>query len=55
MSIGVKSENIFKVKNTIKSPEKGEEDLEKKEYIGRPIKIKISAEEDFTSSFLKMP
>ncbi|CAI2184208.1 5914_t:CDS:2, partial [Funneliformis geosporum] len=53
--IGAKSENIFKKKNTVKAPEEGEEDLEENEYMGGPIKIKISAEDDFTSSFLKLP
>ncbi|CAI2183288.1 9795_t:CDS:1, partial [Funneliformis geosporum] len=41
-------------KYTVKAPEKGEEDSEKKEYIDSPIKIKICAEDDFTSSFLKL-
>ena len=54
--IGAKSENTFKVKNTVtKPPEEGEKDLEEKEYMSGPIKIKISAEDDFTFSFLKLP
>ena len=54
--IGAKSENNFKKKkNTIKAPEEGEEDTEVKEYLGGPIEIKISAEDVFTSSFLKLP
>ncbi|CAI2195994.1 18211_t:CDS:2, partial [Funneliformis geosporum] len=53
--IGVKSEKTFKVKFAVKPPEKGEEDPEEKEYMGDPIKIKISAKDDFTSSFLKLP
>ncbi|CAI2189094.1 3534_t:CDS:2 [Funneliformis geosporum] len=39
--IGAKSENDFVKKYTVKTPKKGEEDLEEKEYIGGPIKIKI--------------
>ncbi|CAI2176066.1 3361_t:CDS:2, partial [Funneliformis geosporum] len=53
--IEVKSENDFIKKYPIKALEEGEEDLEEKEYMGGPIKIKISAEDDFTSSFLKLP
>ncbi|RIB09522.1 hypothetical protein C2G38_2267674 [Gigaspora rosea] len=53
--IEAKSENVFKAKNAVKPSEKGEEDPEEKEYMGGPIKIKISAEENFTSSFLKLP
>ncbi len=53
--IGVKSENIFKAKNIDKPPEEGKEDSEKKEYMGRLIKIKINVKEDFTSSFFKLP
>ncbi|CAI2184664.1 297_t:CDS:1 [Funneliformis geosporum] len=49
------SKNAFKAKNVVKHSEKGEEDLKEKEYIGGPIKIKISAKENFTSSFLKLP
>ncbi|CAI2196940.1 1604_t:CDS:2, partial [Funneliformis geosporum] len=52
--IGVKSENDFVKKYLVKAPEKGEEDLEEKEYIGNPIKIKISVGDYFTSSFLKL-
>src|SRR6266496_3139079 len=53
--IGVKSENTFKAKNTItKPPEEGEKDLEEKEYMGSRIKIKITAEENFFSNFLKL-
>ncbi|CAI2194399.1 846_t:CDS:2, partial [Funneliformis geosporum] len=32
--IGVKSENVFKKKDTVKAPEKREKDLEEKEYLG---------------------
>ncbi|CAG8803971.1 4406_t:CDS:1, partial [Racocetra persica] len=39
--IEVKSENVFKTKNAVKPSEEGEEDPEKKEYMGGPIKIKI--------------
>ncbi|RIB19688.1 ribonuclease H-like domain-containing protein [Gigaspora rosea] len=46
-------EEILKI--IVKGTEEGEEDPEEKEYMGGPIKIKISAEEDFTSSFLKLP
>src|SRR5437764_296755 len=54
--IGVKSENTFKAKNTvIKPPEEGEKDSEEKEYKSDRIKIKITAEENFFSSFLKLP
>ena len=54
--IGVKSENTFKAKNTVtKLPKEGEEDPEEKEYMGGRIKIKITAEENFFSSFLKLP
>ncbi|CAB5208415.1 unnamed protein product [Rhizophagus irregularis] len=53
--IGAKSENDYMKKYPVKAPEKGEEDPEEKEYMGGPIKIKISAEEDFTSSFLELP
>ncbi len=54
--IGAKSENTFKAKNTVtKPPEEGEEDLEEKEYMGSRIKIKITAEENFFFSFLKLP
>ena len=54
--IGAKSENTFKAKNTVtKPPEEGEEDPEEKEYMGGRIKIKITAEENFFSSFLKLP
>ncbi|RGB22170.1 hypothetical protein C1646_678030, partial [Rhizophagus diaphanus] len=52
--IGAKSENDYIKKYPVKTPEKGE-DPEEKEYMGGPIKIKISAEEDFTSSFLELP
>ncbi|PKK56360.1 ribonuclease H-like protein, partial [Rhizophagus irregularis] len=53
--IGAKSENDFVKKYPVKAPEEGEEDPEVKDYMGGPIKIKISAEDDFTSSFLKIP
>ncbi|CAI2187674.1 3248_t:CDS:2, partial [Funneliformis geosporum] len=53
--IGAKSKNAFKAKVAIKPPEESEKDLEEKEYISGPIKIKISTEENFTSSFLKLP
>ncbi|CAB5210402.1 unnamed protein product [Rhizophagus irregularis] len=53
--VEAKSENVFKMKKyPVKAPEEGEEDPEEKEYMGGPIKIKISAEEDFTSSFLEL-
>ncbi|CAI2199971.1 1535_t:CDS:2, partial [Funneliformis geosporum] len=41
-------------KNIVKHSDEGEKDLEKKEYISSPIKVKINAEDDFTSSFLKL-
>ncbi|CAI2194085.1 9950_t:CDS:2, partial [Funneliformis geosporum] len=50
-----KSENDFMKKYPVKAPEEGEEDLEEKEYMGSPIKIKISTGDYFTSSFLKLP
>ncbi|CAI2187846.1 3469_t:CDS:2 [Funneliformis geosporum] len=53
--IGAKSENIFKKRSTVKVSEEGKEDPEEKEYLGGPIKIKISIEDNFTSSFLKLP
>ncbi|CAI2192090.1 11540_t:CDS:2, partial [Funneliformis geosporum] len=53
--IGAKSENDFVKKHPVKAPEEGEEDLEEKEYMGSPIRIKISVEDYFTSSFLKLP
>ncbi|CAI2192640.1 7082_t:CDS:2, partial [Funneliformis geosporum] len=53
--IGAKSENDFVKKHPVKTPEEGEEDLEEKEYMGGPIRIKISAEDYFISSFLKLP
>ncbi|GBC13605.2 DNA polymerase family B-domain-containing protein [Rhizophagus irregularis DAOM 181602=DAOM 197198] len=65
--IGAKSENTFKKKgkkknnentdseNTLHILENGEEDTEVKEFLGGPIKIKISAEDNFFSSFLKLP
>ncbi|CAI2195552.1 19507_t:CDS:2, partial [Funneliformis geosporum] len=53
--IGAKSENNFMKKYPVKAFEKSEEDPEEKEYMGGPIKIKISVEDDFTSSFLKLP
>ncbi|CAI2196264.1 16611_t:CDS:2, partial [Funneliformis geosporum] len=59
--IGVKSENNFMMKGKKKDTdedrtiwESGEEVEEKKDYMGA-IKIKITAEEDFFSSFLKLP
>ncbi|CAI2196885.1 4351_t:CDS:2, partial [Funneliformis geosporum] len=52
--LGVKSENDFIKKYPVKALKEGEEDLEEKEYIGSLIKIKISAEDDFTFSFLKL-
>ena len=42
-------------KYPVKAPEKGEEDPEEKECLGDRIKIKITAEENFFSSFLKLP
>ncbi|CAI2191329.1 15791_t:CDS:2 [Funneliformis geosporum] len=53
--IEAKSENNFVKKHPVKAPEEGEEDLEEKEYMGSPIRIKISAKDYFTSSFLKLP
>ncbi|GBC35997.2 DNA polymerase family B-domain-containing protein [Rhizophagus irregularis DAOM 181602=DAOM 197198] len=65
--LGAKSENTFKKKekkknsedrdseNTLHILENGEEDTEVKEFLGGPIKIKISAEDNFFSSFLKLP
>ncbi|RGB24680.1 hypothetical protein C1646_772735 [Rhizophagus diaphanus] len=53
--IGAKSENDYMKKYPVKAPEEGEEDPEENEYMGGPIKIKISAEEVFTSSFLELP
>ncbi|PKK61378.1 DNA/RNA polymerase [Rhizophagus irregularis] len=58
--IGAKSENVFKRKGKNTDEEgtvwgSGEEVEEVKEYLGGPIKIKITAEEDFYSSFLKLP
>ncbi|CAB4492569.1 unnamed protein product [Rhizophagus irregularis] len=65
--IGAKSENTFKKKgkkknnentdseNTLHILENGEEDMEVKKFLGGPIKIKISAEDNFFSSFLKLP
>ena len=63
--IGAKSENTFKKKekkknsedtdgeNTLHILENGEEDMEVKEFLSGPIKIKISVEDNFFSSFLK--
>src|SRR2546430_17554510 len=65
--IGAKSENTFKKKekkknsentdgeNTLHILENEEEDMEVKEFLSGPIKIKISAEDNFFSSFLKPP
>ncbi|CAI2183946.1 6186_t:CDS:2 [Funneliformis geosporum] len=53
--IGENSKNALKAKNVIKYFEKSGEDLKKKKNMGDSIKIKISAEDDFTSSFLKLP
>ena len=60
--IGAKSENVFKKKGKKMHSDKegtiwgsGEEVEEEKEYLGGPIKIKITAEDDFYSSFLKPP
>ncbi|CAI2163789.1 3471_t:CDS:2 [Funneliformis geosporum] len=53
--IGAKSENDFVKKYPVKALEEGEENPEEKEYMGGPIKIKISTEDDFTSSLLKLP
>ncbi|CAI2192255.1 9796_t:CDS:2, partial [Funneliformis geosporum] len=39
----------------VKVLEEGEEDPKEKEYMSGSIKIKISAEDDFISSFLKLP
>ena len=55
--IGAKSENNFKKKNTDEKKTiwgSGEEVEEKKDFMGA-IKIKITAEENFFSSFLKLP
>ncbi|CAI2196490.1 9604_t:CDS:2, partial [Funneliformis geosporum] len=49
----VKSENDFVKKYLVKAPEKGEEDLEEKEYIGNPIKIKIIEKEGSLKFFLQ--
>ncbi|CAI2163080.1 15329_t:CDS:2 [Funneliformis geosporum] len=43
-----------KAKFIVKPSEEGEKDLEEKEYMSSPIKIKISVKGDFTSSFLKL-
>ena len=53
--IGAKSENDYMKKYPVKAPEEGEEDPEEKEYMGSQIKIKITAKENFFSSFLKLP
>ncbi|CAB5210814.1 unnamed protein product [Rhizophagus irregularis] len=65
--IGAKSENTFKKKerkknsvntdseNTLHILENGEEDTEVKEFLGGPTMIKISAKDNFFSSFLKLP
>src|SRR5437868_7000547 len=50
--IGMKSENYFKKRGTVKASEEGKEDPEEKEYLGGPIKVKITCD-DFISSFLK--
>ncbi|RIA82550.1 hypothetical protein C1645_835203 [Glomus cerebriforme] len=67
IKIGAKSENTFKKKkkkknsentdseNTLHILENGEEDTEVKEFLGGPIMIKISAENNFFFSFLKLP
>ncbi|CAI2165477.1 2116_t:CDS:2 [Funneliformis geosporum] len=59
--IGTKSENNFMMKGKKKNTDEegiiwgsGEEVEKKKDYMGA-IKIKITAEEDFFSSFLKLP
>ncbi|PKK57795.1 DNA/RNA polymerase [Rhizophagus irregularis] len=65
--IGAKSENTFKKKerkknsvntdseNTLHILENGEEDTEVKEFLGGLTMIKISAEDNFFFSFLKLP
>jgi len=53
--IRAKSKNDFVKKYPVKVLEEGEKDLEEKEYMDGPIKIKISVEENFTFSFLKLP
>src|SRR5215469_4433279 len=63
--LGAKSENTFKKKeknsvntdseNTLHILENGEEDREVKEFLGGPIMVKISVEDNFFSSFLKLP
>jgi len=57
----VKSENNFKKKGKKRNSDEegiiwgsGEEVEKEKEYLGGPIKIKIIAEDDFYSSFLKL-
>ncbi len=59
--IGVKSENVFKMKGKKKNTDEegiiqgsGEEIEEEKDFI-KAIKIKITAEENFFSNFLKLP
>ncbi|PKY59825.1 ribonuclease H-like protein [Rhizophagus irregularis] len=65
--IEAKSENTFKKKEKKKNSEdtdgentfhilkNGEEDTEVKEFLGGPTMIKISAEDNFFSSFFKLP
>src|SRR5262245_36878958 len=63
--IEAKSENTFKKKeknsvntdneNTFHILENREEDTEVKEFLGGPIMVKISADDNFFSSFLKPP
>ncbi|RGB37975.1 hypothetical protein C1646_665735 [Rhizophagus diaphanus] len=59
--IGAKSENDFKKKSKKRNSDKegtiwrsGEEVEEEKKYLEGPIKIKITAENDFYSSFFKL-
>ena len=42
MQILLKSENFFKKRSTVKASEKGKENPEEKEYLGGPIKVKIT-------------
>ncbi|CAI2196941.1 6053_t:CDS:2, partial [Funneliformis geosporum] len=46
--------NDKKKRSTVEALGYGKEDLKEKEYLGEPIMIKITVEENFTSSFLKL-
>ncbi len=52
----MKSENSFKKRSTVKTPEESEKDPEEKKYLERSIRIKITVDknDDFISSFLKL-